>query len=386
MADVALAVATIGIIIILGVFLKLLSEKKGYPLTLFLLLLGLIIGPWLGWFKPSENLTSVSSFITLALIIVLFDAGMGIKIRRLSRNFARPLTLGIISVLLTVSIVAITFKFLLSLSWLHAILFGSFLASTDLTIIAPIFKNIKVKPAIAEYIELESTFNSILAAVFVVILINLINTGTKLSFSLEILSASIQTLLYNIFVGAGLGILFGYLILKFIQRLTLSEMPHIMILGALFFSYAISELVGASGIATALAIGIVFGNSKNQIPSIIKSFGGEMELILVTFVYVILGAIINFSVLKATILPASALIILVYFARFIAVKYTNKDSPKLSNFYILSSPRGITCAVLTLSYATLFPNPEVIIGLVFSVILVSSFFLFWLPNSIPSRI
>ena len=31
----------------------------------------------------------------------------------------------------------------------------------------------------------------------------------------------------------------------------------------------------------------------DKVPSIIKSFGGEMELILVTFVYVILGAIIS---------------------------------------------------------------------------------------------
>jgi NhaP-type Na+/H+ or K+/H+ antiporter len=219
----------------------------------------------------------------------------------------------------------------------------------------------------------------------VVILINFINTGTSLSFSVNVLSEGVQTLLYNIFVGVGLGLLFGYAILKFIKRLTMGEMPHIVMFGALFFTYALSEILGASGIATALAVGIVFGNSRLKVPNIIKSFGGEMELILVTFVYVILGAIISFEVMKTAILPAILLIGVVYLARFVGTKYFSEQFQPYNKFLILSSPRGITCAVLTLNYAYLFPNPELIIGLVFSVVLVSSFSMFALPKTLAVK-
>ena len=385
MSQVAFAVASIGIILLLGVLLKLLSERRGYPLTLFLLLLGIVVGPILGWFKPAESLTSVSSFITLALILVLFDAGMGMNLKKISRSFAAPFTYGTITALLTVIFVAILFKFLLGLEWVFALLLGSLLASTDLTIISPIFRNLKVRPKLREYVELESSVNSILAAVMVVVLINFINTGTQLSFSINFLSEGIQTLLYNIFVGAGLGLLLGYAILRFVKKLTMGEMPHIVMFGALFFTYALSEILGASGIATALAVGIVFGNSRLQVPSIIKSFGGEMELILVTFVYVILGAIISFEVMKVAILPAILLIGMVYFARFVGTKYFAKQFQQYNKFLVLSSPRGITCAVLTLNYAHLFPNPELIIGLVFSVVLVSSFSMFALPKTLAVK-
>jgi len=385
MSQVAFAVASIGIILLLGVFLKLLSERRGYPLTLFLLLLGIIVGPILGWFKPAENLTSISSFITLALILVLFDAGMGMNLKKISKNFAAPFAYGTITALLTVIFVAVIFKFLLGIEWVFALLLGSLLASTDLTIISPILRNLKVRPKLREYIELESSINSILAAVMVVILINFINTGTSLSFSVNVLSEGVQTLLYNIFVGVGLGLLFGYAILKFIKRLTMGEMPHIVMFGALFFTYALSEILGASGIATALAVGIVFGNSRLKVPNIIKSFGGEMELILVTFVYVILGAIISFEVMKTAILPAILLIGVVYFARFVGTKYFSEQFQPYTKFLILSSPRGITCAVLTLNYAYLFPNPELIIGLVFSVVLVSSFSMFALPKTLAVK-
>ena len=384
MSEIALSVAFIGIILLIGVFLKILSDKKGYPLTLFLLLLGIIVNQIFD-FNPQESLTSVGSFVTLALVLVLFDAGMTINVRRLYKNIAAPFTFGMVAVLFTIVSVAFFSKIFLGLDYIFGLILGSILASTDLTIIAPIFKSMNLKTNIKEYIEIESSINSIFAAVFAVVLINFHETETQLAFTADILSAGVQTLLYNIFVGAGLGIVIGYTILRFIHKLSSGQMPHLVMFGSLFFTYAISELLGASGIATALAVGIVFGNSKIQVPSIIKSFGGEMELILVTFVYFILGAIIDFQIMYTYLIPAVILISLIYFVRYLAARYFTKNMEKLRKFTVLSSPRGITCAVLTLSYASIFPNPALIIGLVFSVILISSLTMFFIPKSLPRR-
>ena len=386
MAEASLIVALIGFILIAGAFLKHSSQKRGYPLTLILLLLGILLGPITGIFTPgaAENQVAVTSFITLALILVLFDTGSQIKIRSLFRNFAGPTMFGLLSVLFTIGIVAIPFKFLLGLDWILAILFGSFLASTDLTILGPVLSNIKLKPKISEYLELESTLNTVISAVLVIVLVNLIESPVTAK-ATTIIGEGLQTLLYHIFVGVGLGVLFGFLILWSIRHMTLEELPHIIMIGALFAAYAITEILGASGIATALAVGMVFGNSKYKLPNIIKSFGGELELILVTFVYVILGAIIDFTILKSVIVLALILITAVYLARYGALRVTNKENANYNRFYLISSPRGITCAVLTLSYANLFPDPTAIIGLVFGVILVSSLSLFGIPKTLPLR-
>ena len=385
MAEASLIVALIGFILIAGAFLKHSSQKRGYPLTLILLLLGIILGPITGIFTPgaAENQVAVTSFITLALILVLFDTGSQIKIRSLFRNFAGPTFFGLLSVLFTIGIVAIPFKFLLGLDWILAILFGSFLASTDLTILGPILSNIKLKPTVEQYLELESTLNTVISAVLVIVLVNLIKN--PVSVASTVISESLKTLLYHIFVGVGLGVLFGFLILWSIRHMTLDELPHIIMIGALFSSFAITELLGASGIATALAIGMIFGNSKYKIPNIVKSFGGELEVILITFVYVILGAIMDFTILKSVLFLAVLLIVLLYLARYGALRISNKENAKYNRFYLISSPRGITCAVLTLSYAPLFPNPTAIIGLVFGVILVSSLSLFGITKTLPTR-
>ncbi len=387
MAEASLVVALIGFILIVGAFLKHSSQKRGYPLTLILLLLGILLGPITGIFSPgaAENQVAVTSFITLALILVLFDTGSQIKIGSLFRNFAGPTMFGLLSVLFTIGIVAIPFKFLLGIDWILAVLFGSFLASTDLTILGPVLSNIKLKAKISEYLELESTLNTVISAVLVIVLVNLIESPVTAK-ATTIIGEGLQTLLYHIFVGVGLGVLFGFAILWSIRHMTLEELPHIIMIGALFASYAITEILGASGIATALAVGMVFGNSRYKLPNIIKSFGGELELILVTFVYVILGAIIDFTILKSVIVLALLLIVAVYFARYGALRITNKENAKYNRFYLISSPRGITCAVLTLSYANLFPDPTSIIGLVFGVILVSSLSLFGIPKTLPSRL
>lgn len=389
MAETSLIVALIGFILIAGALLKHLSKVKGYPLNLILIFLGIILGNLkingVPLFSPGapESQGAVTAFITLALVLVLFDTGTQIKIGSLFRNFAGPSIFGLMSVFLTIIFVALPFKFILGVNWLLAILFGSFLASTDLTILGPVLSNIKLKPRISEYLEIESILNTVISAVLVIVVVNLIGSATEATGS--IIGEGIQTILYNIFVGVGLGAFFGALILWVIRHLTLEEMPHLIMIGSLFGAYAITEMLGASGIATALAVGVVFGNSKYKIPNIVKSFGGELELILVTFVFVILGAIIDFSIIKEVLLMAAILLGLIYAARYLSLKYSNKDFAKYNKFYLIASPRGITCAVLTLKFAELFPNSQIVIGLVFAVILVSSFSLFGITKTLPSR-
>ena len=139
---------------------------------------------------------------------------------------------GLIS-FLVICIVLVPFKFLLGLDWILAVLFGSFLASTDLTILGPVLSNIKLNPRISEYLELESTLNTVISAVLVIILVNLIESPVTAA-ATEVISEGLQTLLYHIFVGVGLGALFGFLILWSVRHMTLDELPHIIMIGALF--------------------------------------------------------------------------------------------------------------------------------------------------------
>lgn len=386
MVNAAFAVGAIGAILLLGVFLKFYSRKKAYPLTLLLLLVGILLGPLTGLFKPQNAIEIINPFVTLALIMVLFDTGYGMKLHTFFRNLTKPLIFGILAVTFTTVLIALPFRYFLDVSWYLAVLFGALLASTDLTIIAPMLQSMKLRPKVSNMLEVESTVNSILSAVVVIVVINLLAIGSEVGLTFSVFDIGIRTLIYNLFVGVGIGLIGGYVILRLVERATPEEKPHITLIGALFIAFAAAELLGASGIATALAIGIVFGNSGVQLPRIIKSFGGEMELILLTFVYVILGAILDFGIIAQSAVFAIILLFLVYISRYLSLKATNaKELAGYNKMLVLASPRGIVCAVLTLSYASLFPNPEQVIGLVFAVILVSAIGVFFIPRSLPDE-
>ena len=122
MAETSLIVALIGFILIAGALLKHLSKVKGYPLNLILIFLGIILGNFkvngVPLFSPGapESQGAVAAFITLALVLVLFDTGSQIKIGSLFRNFAGPSLFGLMSVVSTILFVALPFKFILGIN------------------------------------------------------------------------------------------------------------------------------------------------------------------------------------------------------------------------------------------------------------------------------
>ena len=73
--DPNFTVVLIGSVILLGVFLKHFSKKTGWPLSLILLLIGLLIGPVFGIFDANQFSGAIHSFAIIALVLVIFDTG-----------------------------------------------------------------------------------------------------------------------------------------------------------------------------------------------------------------------------------------------------------------------------------------------------------------------
>jgi NhaP-type Na+/H+ or K+/H+ antiporter len=379
MVSPAATIGIVGAIIILGVLLTFLSKKTRSPLIILLLLLGIVLGPVTKLFTPADFGGIINAVVTFALVVILFDVGYGISLKGIARKIETSAGLAFTGVIITIIAVFLFSRYILGLDWLLSILLGALVASTDLTVVFPALENIKIPQFIKDNIDLEATMNSIPAVIIAIVVVNIMDIGMT-TFDL-----TLKMFLYNVFVGFGIGAILGYFILRIIQKLSPEEKPHIISLGAVFLVFALTELVGASGIAAALVVGIIFGNSKPALPRIVHSFGGEMQLLLVTFVYIILGAMLSFSIFMSsgiTIPIIMAIFVgIIFIARYLSIRIGSfKAGPALRKVYLVSGPRGIVCAVLALSYAWRFPNPELIVGLIFSTILISSFAVFLLPG------
>ena len=105
MDPVVLAFVVAGTIIILGFLGEEFSKRTSIPDPILLLLFGVLLGPVFNMFSQ-EQLSSITPyFAALALIIILFDGGLNMKIQEAIRNSPRALVLGlsgwIINVLVT---------------------------------------------------------------------------------------------------------------------------------------------------------------------------------------------------------------------------------------------------------------------------------------------
>jgi NhaP-type Na+/H+ or K+/H+ antiporter len=372
--DPNFTVAIIGAVVLLGVFLKHFSKKTGWPLSLVLLLIGLFIGPVFGILDVSQFSEAIHSFAIIALVLVLFDTGYEIKLSQIKKSIFESTGLALIGVISTIFAVFLVGKYIMGLDPYLAVLFGALLASTDLTIIAPLMDSLKVKPKVKEALEIEATLNSVFAAVVAIIV------GTMILSKSNLAEAISRGVFYHIFLGVAIGLMIGWILLKSMRYLALEDMPAIITIGAVLVVYAVTEFIGASGVIAALIVGLLYGNVKPSPPKFVMLFGDNLQMILVTFVYIFLGAMITFSAFTGAALTVLALVSAIVLIRYFSVKFvTMKESLLAQRVIGISGPRGIISAILVLGYASMFPNPNLIISLGFAVIFCTSLIVFLLP-------
>ena len=137
-------------------------------------LLGIVFGPILNLFDPGKYSELVTPLVTFALIVVLFDIGYGLKWSKLKRALLSSTVLTVFAVLLTTVFVFTAAVLFFQLSWQLALLLAAIVASTDITIVYALIRDLNIGETLKETLELEATINSVIAATAAIIIVNLI--------------------------------------------------------------------------------------------------------------------------------------------------------------------------------------------------------------------
>ena len=106
MNPVDLFLLVIAAIFVIGVIGELIFEKTDVPDVVWLILVGILIGPVLGWVSRDGLVEIAPYFGALTLVIVLFDGGTELRLRDLGRAAPKASFLAVISFVLSTSAVA----------------------------------------------------------------------------------------------------------------------------------------------------------------------------------------------------------------------------------------------------------------------------------------
>lgn len=308
-----------GLLFCIGILVGIISNRTGVPLILAFLGVGILFGqdgPGGIHFNDMQLSYSVCSF---ALAIILFDGGIHTPIRHF-RLVARPaFSLATLGVLLTAGITGLGMRYLLDVDWLHALLLGSIVASTDAAAVFLLLRqrDIKLKTSLSSTLIVESGVNDPMAIFLTLTFVKLLLAQEGGNPWLSIAGEFIR----QIGIGAAFGYTGGKLLMWFFDRIELDSGLHpIFALAGGLLVFGAANLLGGSGFLAVYIAGLLLGNHEYKTKQNVQQFMDGVAWLSQLGMLLLLGLLVTPRALIEDI-PKAVVIagILIFVARPLAV-------------------------------------------------------------------
>jgi NhaP-type Na+/H+ or K+/H+ antiporter len=353
MAATDLILLTAGIIG-LGVVAQVLASAFEVPSIIFYLAAGIALGPeGAALITPDSFGSALPAIVGLAVAVIVFEGAFNLRIERIREAPAATLRLVTLGAAIALVTTAGVVRFALGTSWALAFLIGALLVATGPTVITPILAVVPVRDRVAAALETEGIVNDVSAAIAAVVFFEVLNPAASSAGILADFTARLGTgVIVGIVVAAVV-----YYVLRFID-LSPGDAPRnarlIVLAGALVAFAVANAQRSEAGVAAVATAGIILGNLDVPYEEEIEAFKGDITLLVLSFVFIALAALLDFDVLLALGVPglvvvaAVALVIrpLLVFVSTVGDRFTRRERVFMS----FVGPRGIIPA----SVATLF--------------------------------
>jgi NhaP-type Na+/H+ or K+/H+ antiporter len=248
----------LGLIVVLAAAAPLLAQVLRLPSILLLLALGFGAGA-AGALDPNALLGQnlISTLVSIAVGIILFDAGLGLNFRKLSGNVARVYRrLVSIGILVTWAVGTVAAYLLFDLSWEIALVLGAVLVVSGPTVVGPLLEFIRPSKTVNDVLKWEGTFADPIGATLGVVVFSAVIAGHATA------GQEIAHFALNVGVGLGFGILGGVLVLTWARWFKPNQSQAFT--GTLMFVVAMvvsaDLLRDDTGLITGLVIGAILVN------------------------------------------------------------------------------------------------------------------------------
>jgi NhaP-type Na+/H+ or K+/H+ antiporter len=348
-------IALVATIICLGVISQVLADRFRVPSVLFLIITGIIVGPEvLGIVSLSSFGGSLPVIVGLSVAIIMFEAAFHLRLEKFQE--ARSTTVRLVTIGAVIALIgtALAVRVFLGADWGLSFLIGALLVATGPTVITPILQIVPVRDRVAAALELEGVTNDVTAAILAIAVFEfVIAPGEGIA---TILIAFAERFVLGLLVGAIVAGVIWYMLNH--VDLSADNAPQnarlIALAGALVAYGAADTLLTEAGIAAAVVAGLILGNVDIPYEAEIETFKDDISLVVLSFVFITLGALIKFDRLIAlgfggiAVVLAVALVIrpIIVFVSTVGGRMTLREKLWMTAV----SPRGIIPA----SVATLF--------------------------------
>jgi cell volume regulation protein A len=352
--------AAVGGLLVLAFLANRLFRITRVPDVVVLMLVGVLLGPVFGIIDGTRFRTITSGIGTLAIVLVLFEAGLELDLRDTIRHFPGSLLLSLFSFSSSVAAVSFLGFHLLGLPLLPALLVGAVLGCTSSTIVLPVLQQVEARAPVRIALSLESALGDVFAVLAVGVLLNLDVSNGSLFHNIA------RTLLGQIAVAVLLGLLDGLIWSRLLPILSEQRFWHALTLANVLLLYAGSEYLHAGSLIAVLSFGLTLANFPGIVARLDESsvqgehsgehhrhvltFHSELGFLVRTFFFVLLGAVAEIGGLKRDFTFSLLAILALFAARCGAVLLSGWAIRNLQRgereLLLWMMPRGLITAVL----------------------------------------
>ena len=384
--QIGLTIAIIGLLILTAHLFSEIFSRKRIPDVLFLIIIGLLIGPIFHWLSPDSLGNAGSLFSGITLVTILFESGTQLRFSALKDSFRGALRLTALNFIMSAIAVWLVAWLALKIDPVVSMMLGCILGGTASAVVIPIVRQMRMSEKPAIMLILEAAIGNVFSIVLALALMQAIKSrhvefGAILG---DIFSSFILATVMGLF-----GAIFWALILDQVRNIKYSILTTPAFV---FIIYGINEWMGFSGAIAALAFGIGLANIDGIYNAWLKKFikkvpvnlneterslFSELVLLLKTFFFIYVGISIQLKRWEPIVIGLG-ISVLLFIIRIPAVRFaiSKKEGIPEKEVVFMSAlnPKGLTAAVLATQALIYIPDIETAMfvrNIVFSVILFS---------------
>lgn len=304
-------------ILLMGFFVGQIARRLKAPALVGMVLVGIVLGPQVGNVISSEVLGAASALRTIAVMVILMKAGLGLDREKLSQQGTVALRLGFLPAACEAIAIAVAAMWLFEFDFLTGLLLGCIIGAESPAVIVPGMLRLKslgwgVKKGIPDAILTGSALSDVLLLLVFSLLLAFLSQGTATGVTLPggITLSPLQLLPFQIIIQITLGVLLGWLTAHILvsllakQNWTQNAVQDALVAAsfALLLVVLAEDVPVFSGYLAVMATGFFLIELDAPLARRLRSGFDSLWTIAEIILFVLLGASIQLNVLGNTIL------------------------------------------------------------------------------------
>ncbi|MGH1329294.1 MAG: cation:proton antiporter [Paracoccaceae bacterium] len=328
----------------LGVGAQWVAWRLRLPAIVLMLAAGLLVGPVFGLFDPARDIGPITGpLISLAVAVILFEGGLTLDFHKLGDAAHGVKRLVIVGAPLGWLLSTLTLHYGAGLGWEASAVFGGIMVVTGPTVIAPLLRTARLSRRPASLLQWEAIVNDPIGALAAV-----------LAFEVVLVLRTAETAgsaVIDLVIGIGAALVIGYVagrgIARSFRRGWVPEYMKVPVLFAvLLVCFSVSDwLLHESGLLAVTVMGLVIANANLPSFEELRRFKEHATILLVSGVFILLAASLDFATLGQLNWRAGlfvALVVLVARPLTVLVSLAFTKLPWNERLLIaLTGPRGV---------------------------------------------